>query len=76
MNKQEIIEELKQWEEVTLATEDLWIEIARGDSFVGGSSDGFICDYLGNIQYSDEESIVNALFESLEQSEIEELEFA
>ena len=76
MTREEIIEELGIFEEVSLSTEDLSIEIAGGDSFVGGTEDGYICDYLGNVQYSSIESVVDALMDSLSELEIEYLDFA
>lgn len=70
---EEIIEEIELYEEVRLSTNVITIEIARGDAFVGGTSEGYICDYLGSIQYRSAESVVIALLESLEESEIKEL---
>jgi len=66
--RQEAIDELTACESVVLVTsEDQDISIDLAENYVGGEDmEGYMCDYLGNVVYSNEESIVNAIFDYIE----------
>jgi hypothetical protein len=72
VTKEEVLSELESAEVVTLIMTDGYsFDIGVASNWVGGSDNGFMCELLGNREYSSKESCVNSLFDYLEKEKME-----
>lgn len=77
VTKEEVLAELEMFDTVKLTMSDGYsFDIGVASNWVGGSENGFMCELLGNVEYSSKESCVNAVFAYLkkENMEIEEVD--
>jgi hypothetical protein len=77
VTKEEVLAELEMSDIVKITMSDGYtFEIGVASNWIGGSENGFMCELLGNIEYSTKESCVNAVFAYLkkEKMEIEEVD--
>jgi len=67
VSKKELIDELDGMDVVKCVLDSgTTFEIGVADYWIGGSSEGFLCDFIGNVEYPTKESCVNALFNYLD----------
>lgn len=78
ISKQELIEAIASMNVVrcTLGDGDTF-NIGTADYWIGGTENGFMCDLLGNVEYSSAISVVEALFAYLDElgEMIQEIDF-
>ena len=77
ITKEEILAELEMSDIVKLTMPDGYsFDIGVASNWIGGSENGFMCDLLGNVEYSSKKSCVNAVFAYIkkENMEIEEID--
>ena len=77
ITKEEVLAELEMSDTVKLIMSDGYsFDIGVALNWIGGSENRFMCDLIGNVEYSSKESCVNAVFAYLkkENLEIEEID--
>ena len=68
VEKKELIAEIEAIDVVSCTTSGGNSFYIGTDSYwIGGSDDGFMCDFIGNVEYFSAESCVNALFRYLDE---------
>jgi len=72
ISRDELIDEMEDTDVVHGELSDgCSFDIGASDYWIGGSGKGFMCDYLGNIEYSSKENVVDALFSYIQKNGIE-----
>jgi hypothetical protein len=67
VTKQDFLNELAMCDKITCTTtDDYRFDAGVSNNWIGGSDNGFMCDLLGNIEYSSAESLACAIFSYLE----------
>ena len=77
VDKGELLAEMENTDVVHCTLSDGYsLDIGTSAYWVGGSENGYMCDLLGNVEYSTKEGVVNALYAYLDtiNASIEEID--
>ena len=77
VTKEDVLAELDVSDTVKLTMSDGYtFDIGVAANWIGGSESGYMCDLLGNVEYTSKKSCVNAVFAYIkkENMEVEEVD--